>query len=344
MNRDNMTDIVKRKSEHLDIVLSKKARMQESLTGFDDIKFEHVALPELDYDDIDISTNFLGKPLKAPLLISSMTGGPEHAQLINTNFAIAAEELGIAFAVGSQRVALENVSSIGLNKEIRQLAPTIPLLSNFGAVQLKDWDGAKMALKAVEMLEADALILHLNPLQEILQPEGDKNWSGLLLQIEQLAADVKIPIVVKEVGAGISGNIALQLFNAGISIIDVAGAGGTSWAAVEGNRATDKRTQNLANTFREWGIPTVRAVKDVRRDCPDATIIASGGIRNGLDAAKSIALGADMVGQAAAILASALTSPEAIVEQFEELKEGMKITCFCTGSKRLKDLRTARRL
>ena len=341
---NDMADIAKRKSEHLDIVLSNRARMQPSLTGFDDIKFEHVALPELDYGEIDVSTTFLGKSVKAPLLISSMTGGPEHAELINTNLALAAETLGIAFAVGSQRIALENVSSIGLNKELRQRAPTIPLLSNFGAVQLRDWDGTAMALKAVEMLEADALILHLNPLQEILQPEGDRNWSGLLLKIEQLAASADFPIVVKEVGAGISGNIALQLYNAGISIIDVAGAGGTSWAAVEGDRAKDKRTKNLANIFREWGIPTARAVADIRRNVPHATIIASGGIRHGQDAAKSIALGADMVGQAAGILASALKSPEAIVEQFEEFIEALKITCFCTGSRNLKSLRTARRL
>jgi isopentenyl-diphosphate delta-isomerase len=279
--------------------------------------------------------------MKAPFLISSMTGGPEKAAMINENLARAAGHLGIAFAVGSQRVAVEGDGIAGFGPDLRQAMGDLPLLSNFGAAQLHAPDALGMARRVVEMIGADALIIHLNPLQEAVQHGGDRDWSGLLGRLEALAATIGVPVVVKEVGSGISGRLASRLYEAGVHIIDVAGAGGTSWAAVEAGRAPNARLRAVAETFREWGIPTARSVMDVRTACPDATVIASGGIRNGLDAAKAIRLGADLVGQAAGVLAAALSSPEAVIEHFEDRIAELRIACFCTASANLAALRQA---
>lgn len=337
-----MNDIVQRKTDHLDIILSQQAQMHTKTTGFDTIQFEHVALPEMDYADIDLSVSFLDKTLQSPLLVSSMTGGPNHAEKINRNIAIAAQDLGIAFAVGSQRVALETDATAGLNRTIRKHAPDIILLANFGAAQLCQWKDLSMAQKAVDMIEANGLIIHLNPLQEVIQPEGDRNWSGVLDKIEKLVRKVDFPIIVKEVGCGISSTLARQLYEVGVHIIDVAGAGGTSWAAVEAKRTQDDGIKQTAEIFRDWGIPTAKAVHDVRNACPDAFLIASGGIRHGLDAAKALRLGANLVGQAAGALPTALESPDALVAHFCQIIEALKITCFCTGSANIEALRSAK--
>jgi isopentenyl-diphosphate Delta-isomerase len=337
-----MTDITQRKAEHLDVVLSGAAAGAVGAAGFDTVRFAHNALPDLALADVDVSTTFLSKRLSAPLLISSMTGGPARADGINAALAEAAGALGIAFAVGSQRVALEGRGAGGFHRSLRAtIGSNLPLLANFGAAQLKTWNGPDMARRALEMIEADALIIHLNPLQEALQAGGDQDWSGLLKALEDLVRATTAPVVVKEVGNGISGALARQLIDAGVSIIDVAGAGGTSWAAVEGARAPNAHLRAVASAFHDWGIPTARAIADVRAACPGATVIASGGIRSGVDVAKAIKLGADLAGQAAGTLQAALDGPDAVVAHFRVLIDQLRIACFCTASRDLAALRTA---
>jgi isopentenyl-diphosphate delta-isomerase len=335
-----MSDMLDRKNEHLDVVLTQNVAAATG-TGFEAVRFEHVALPEIDFGEIDLSTEVLGRRMRAPLLISSMTGGPAKAAVINESLACAAGRLGIAFAVGSQRVAIEGGGEAGFGRALRAHMNGMPLMSNIGAAQLGGAGGIDMARRVVDMLCADALIVHLNPLQEAVQAGGDRNWSGLLARIEALAEALDVPVIVKEVGFGISGRLARQLWTAGVRIIDVAGVGGTSWAAVEAGRAPNERLRAIAETLRDWGIPTARALADVRAACPDAIVIASGGIRNGLDAAKAIRLGADLVGQAAGVLRAALDSAEAVIAHFEDRIEELRIACFCTGSRTLTDLRRA---
>jgi isopentenyl-diphosphate delta-isomerase len=338
-----MSDLVKRKTEHLEVMLTQDVR-SDCGTGFEEMAFEHVALPEIDFAEIELSRDFLGRKLDAPFLISSMTGGPDEAGRINENLARAAGRLGIAFAVGSQRVAIDGRSQAGFSRTLKDHMGEAPLLANFGGAQLRGEGGLDMAQRVVEMIGADALIIHLNPLQEAVQHGGDRNWSGLLARIEALVKEMAVPVIVKEVGFGISGRMAKELWRAGVRIIDVAGAGGTSWAAVEAGRAPNARLRGIAETFRGWGIPTARAVAEVRGVCPHATVIASGGIRSGLDAAKAIRLGADLVGQAAGVLASALDSEEAVIAHFEDRIAELRIACFCTGSANLHELRRARLL
>ena len=336
-----MSDLLRRKDEHLNIVLRGDVTAAAKTTGFEAVEFAHNALPELDMDAIDLSTSFLGRRLAAPFLISSMTGGPAKAGLINENLARAANSLGIAFAVGSQRVAVEAGQDGGLQRKLRDLAGSMPLLSNFGAAQLRDGKGLDTARRVVDMIGADGLIIHLNPLQEAVQHGGDRDWTGLLSELEALVAALDVPVIVKEVGCGISARLARRLWDAGIRIIDVAGAGGTSWAAVEARRAPDERRRRIAETFRDWGIPTAQALREVRDACPDAVVIASGGMKTGLDAAKAIRLGADLVGQAAGVLSAALVSAEAVSAHFEDRIAELRIACFCTGSANLQDLRHA---
>ncbi len=336
--------LVSRKNDHLDIVLDPGRAVSAAGNGFAAFRFEHCALPELHLDQIDLRSQLFGRPLQAPLLISSMTGGAARSAAINAHLAEAAQQLGIAMAVGSQRVALETAGDQGLTGQLRQLAPDILLLANFGAAQLVRGYGVDEARRAVEMIEGDALIVHLNPLQEAVQAGGDRDWRGVLQAIEALAARLPVPVVIKEVGAGISAAVARRLVNAGVAAIDVAGAGGTSWAAVEAARAADASQQAVAQAFADWGIPTAQALLAVREACPNTPLIASGGIRDGVEAAKAIRLGADLVGQAAGVLQAAMHSSEAVVSHFEVLIEQLRIACFCTGSTDLAALRQARLL
>lgn len=331
-----------RKDEHLSVVLGRRHKKSGKSTGFEALEFVHCALPEMHLDNVDVTTSFLGKRISAPLLVSSMTGGPARAATINENLARACEALKLPFAVGSQRVAIEESETSGLNRTLRKLAPSVPILGNLGAAQLNRGFGAPEALKAVEMIDADALYIHLNPLQEAVQPEGDKDWSGLFAKIVALADALPVPVAIKEVGSGISASLAQRFVAAGITIIDVAGAGGTNWAAVEAARIEDPDRARLANAFSDWGIPTADAVYEARAACPDATIIASGGIRSGIDIAKAIRAGADLAGQAAALLHAANTSPDTLVRHFEATIQELRVTCFCTGSPDLSALRSAK--
>lgn len=329
-----------RKDQHLDVVLSGGGRHARD-AGFDAIRFVHEALPDVDHDRIDLGTEFLGRRLKAPLLVSSMTGGPARAEAINTHLAEAAQALGIALAVGSQRGALETGGAGGLTQTLRNRAPDTPILANIGAAQLTLGFGVEEARRAVEMIGADALIVHLNPLQEACQPEGDRNWSGTGAALEALIRNLDLPVVVKETGAGISARTARRLIEMGAVAIDVAGAGGANWGLIEGERATDPADKAHALAFADWGISTPQAIADIRRACPEATIIGSGGIRNGVDVARAIRLGADVVGQAAGVLEAATVSTEAVMTHFQIMIRQLRTACFCTGSASLADLRRA---
>ena len=336
-----MADILGRKDQHLDVVLSGAARHGLD-SGFAGVRFVHEALPDLDHGKIDLGADFLGRRLKAPLLISSMTGGPARAEAINARLAEAAQHLGIAMAVGSQRGALETGGQAGLDMTLRRRAPDTPLLANIGAAQLVLGFGVDEARRAIDMIAADALIVHLNPLQEVCQPEGDRNWWGVGAALEALVRALDAPVVVKETGAGISGATARRLFDMGVAAVDLAGAGGSNWATVEGERATDPADKAHAAAFGDWGIPTARAIADVRAACPRGLLIGSGGVRDGVEAAKAIRLGADLVGQAAGVLAAATTSTEAVVQHFQVVIRQLRTACFCTGSANLSALRKAR--
>ena len=339
MNADD--EVARRKSDHLKVVLSGAGAAHGKTTGFETLQFEHCALPECNLDEIDVSVAFLGRRLRAPLLISSMTGGPERAAAINRHLAEAAEAHQIAFAVGSQRIAIEGGPGNGIGKAIRAAAPTIPIYANFGAAQIALGYGRDEAMRALEMIAGDALIIHLNPLQEAVQNFGDHKWGHVLRGIETIVRAIDVPIIVKEVGFGISAQMALKLEACGVASVDVAGAGGTNWALVEGGRAANASDRAIAGAFADWGIPTARAIADVRAACPDLPLIGSGGVKSGVDVAKAIRLGADVVGQAAGLLEAALVSTDAVHEALRIVIDQLRISCFCTGSRDLAVLRHA---
>ncbi|ADL01585.1 type 2 isopentenyl-diphosphate Delta-isomerase [Brevundimonas subvibrioides] len=337
MSEPSITD---RKDQHLDVVLAGGGRHARD-AGFDAVRFVHEALPDLDHGKIDLGIDFLGRRLQAPLLISSMTGGPARAEAINAHLAEAAQALGIALAVGSQRAALEGGGGGGLNQSLRDRAPDTPILANIGAAQLTRGFGVDEARRIIDMIGADALIVHLNPLQEACQPEGDRDWWGVGAALEALIRKLGVPVIVKETGAGISAATARRLFAMGVAGVDVAGAGGANWGLIEGERATDQADKAHALAFADWGISTARAIETVREACPDSLIIGSGGVRDGVDAAKAIRLGADLVGQAAGVLVAATQSTEAVVEHFQIVIRQLRTSCFCTGSSNLVELKRA---
>jgi isopentenyl-diphosphate delta-isomerase len=335
-----MSDIERRKRDHIDIVLSGTAR-HGIPSGFDDIRFVHNALPEVDFDAIDLSASFLGHNLALPFLASSMTGGPAEAAAVNHAIAEAAQELGFAMAVGSQRIALTAGQDHGIGRDLRRHAPRIPIFANLGAVQMVHGMTVDHARRAIDMIEANALVLHLNPLQEAIQDRGDRDWRGVERAIAEVTKAIAVPVIVKEVGAGISLAVARRLIACGVAAIDVAGAGGTSWAAVEGKRAANSSDQTLGEIFRDWGVPTVHCLADISAAFPDLPLIASGGIRHGLDAAKAIRFGAHLVGQAGALLTAATKGTDAVIEHVNTWAKAVRIACFATGSHSLLELRLA---
>lgn len=337
---DSGLKLTSRKEQHLDVVLAGQAAATIT-TGLEAVVFEHVALPEVSWHDVDLSTAFLGHRIGAPVMIGSMTGGPSRAGAINRTLAQVCQRLRLPLAVGSQRVMIEGGAAAGLDGSLRQIAPDIPILANFGAAQLNRGFGRDQALRAIESIGANALILHLNPLQEAVQSEGDRDWRNLAARIGALARDLPVPVVVKEVGAGLSASVVTRLAAEGIAIFDVAGAGGTDWARVEAARAPDRDAAQVAACFAGWGIPTADAIRGARRAAPDATIIGSGGIVTGLDAARAIRLGADVVSLAGAVLASAIDGPDALERQLTVVLHQLRTACFCTGSADLAALRRA---
>ena len=330
--------IEERKADHLRLNLEEEVQFRQVTTGLERYRFQHQALPEIDLTDIDLSTTFLGKSLRYPFLISSMTGGTGEALRINLDLARAAQACGIGMGVGSQRAAIEDWS-MAETFQVRPAAPDILLLANLGAVQLNYDYTVDHCRLAVEMLQADALILHLNPLHEVLQPEGNRNFGGLLNKIEAVCRALEVPVVVKEIGAGLSGQVVQWLADAGVAAVDVAGAGGTSWSRVEMYRARTERARRVAAQFVDWGIPTAEAIQQARRAAPDIPLVASGGIYTGLEAAKAIALGADVTAMARPFLKAATVSTEAVEEATEELAETLRVAMFCIGAPNLASLK-----
>ena len=329
--------IDQRKSDHIRINLEENVRSALS-TGLENYHFSHEALPELDLDKIDTSLTLFGKKLSAPLLISSMTGGTSEAASINQRLAEVAESCGIAMGVGSQRAALEDANQVHSYSITRQVAPGLLLFANLGAVQLNYGYTIDHCRRAVEMINADALVLHMNCLQEAVQDAGDTNWSGIASQMEKICNKLEKPVIAKEVGWGISEKTAKLLKDCGISAIDVAGAGGTSWSQVEMHRAPDEFTRKLAATFVGWGIPTSQSIMNVKKVVPEIIVFASGGLKDGLDIAKCIALGATLGGLASQFLKQASISSEAVLEQVNLMKRQLQVTMFAAGVGSLSEL------
>lgn len=343
LQADRVDATAGRKADHLRINLERDVAAKGVTSGFERWRFEHCALPEIDLDEVDTGTTLFGRRLGVPLLISCMTGGTDEARDINVRLARVAQRARCAMGVGSGRVLLERPEMLP-TFDVRAEMPDAPLLANIGAVQLNRGYGVAECRRLVEMLRADALALHLNPLQEAVQPEGDTCFSGLLAKIERLCRELETPIVVKEVGWGIAPDLVERLLAAGVRAVDVAGAGGTSWSEVERERLSDPRAQRVAAAFAGWGNPTAECVLAARGVSSSATIIASGGIRDGIDVAKAIALGADAAGIAGAFLHAAARSESAALDLAWELAETLRIAMFAVGARTLRDLRGTRRL
>ncbi len=330
-----------RKADHIRINLDENVASRLT-SGLERYRFMHQALPEIDAREIDTGLTLFGRRLGAPLLISCMTGGTEQARMINRNLAIAAQQARIPMGLGSTRAAVVR-PELADTFQVRDVAPDILLFANVGAVQLNYGFNADDCRRAVALTGADALVLHLNPLQEILQPEGDVNWSGLLNKIEQVVRALQadgIPVIVKEVGWGISPRVARDLANAGVAAIDVAGAGGTSWSQVEMFRARNDVQRRIAEAFVDWGIPTADSIRYVREAAPDVIIFASGGLKNGVDGAKCLALGATLFGMARPFLRAATISPEAVGDEIAVILGQLRAVMLCAGARDLAALRT----
>ncbi len=330
---EKVTRIESRKSDHIRINLEEDVESWQT-TGLEKFQFIHRALPEINLPDVSLDVSIFGKTLKSPLLISSMTGGTQEAAVLNYRLAEAAESSGIAMGVGSQRAAIENPQLVS-TYQVRKYAPHALLFANLGAVQLNYRYGLAECQKAVDMLEADALILHFNALQEAVQPEGDVNFAGLADKVEAVCKSLPVPVIAKEVGWGFSEEDIRLLHLTGVAAIDVAGAGGTSWSQVEMFRAKTESQRRLAAAFVNWGIPTSQAIRNVRREAPEVLVFASGGLRSGLDIAKCIALGASLGGMAGPFLKAANISTEKIIETIAEVTREIQVSMFACGAKNI---------
>jgi isopentenyl-diphosphate delta-isomerase len=327
-----------RKLDHIRICLEKE--VEGWSRPFDDLVLVHRALPGIDADEIDTSCRFLGKELAFPLMISGMTGGHPGTRDINVNLALAAQEVGLAMGVGSQRAALESPEVEETFSSVRDAAPEIPIVGNIGAVQLKR-GGPEIIDRLAEMIDADAIAVHLNFLQESVQPEGETEARGAIDAIRS-AADGRVPIIAKETGAGISREDARALLEAGVKIIDVGGLGGTSWSGVEAYRAEERgdlESAKMGRLFWDWGVETPVSV--VECASTGAEVISSGGVRSGIDMAKSIALGASLAGAALPFLAPATEGPSEVADALRVYERAFRTAMFLTASKRVSDLRSA---
>ncbi|MEI7028185.1 type 2 isopentenyl-diphosphate Delta-isomerase [Paenibacillus sp. y28] len=328
----------RRKTEHIRICLEKEVGGVGISGGWEKYRFWHNALPEIRFEEIDTGSAFLGKSLRVPFIVSSMTGGTRQAWEINRILAETAERRGWAMGVGSVRAAVENVNT-AYSFRVRDIAPTIPIFANLGAVQLNYGYGAEECQRAVELVEADGLVLHLNSMQEIFQPEGDTDFRHLAGKIREVCRSLSVPVGVKEVGWGISGEAALRLADAGVEFIDVAGAGGTSWSQVEKYRSAKGIRRLAADTFAGWGIPAADSVREVHSLLPHMPLIASGGIDSGLTAAKAIALGADTAAFGRVLLAPAVDSMEALDLVMQQLEFELAAAMFGIGAGSLAELK-----
>jgi isopentenyl-diphosphate delta-isomerase len=331
---------VDRKDEHIRCCLEKD--VESSLTtGFGKYILANQPLPEITLEDIDTSSTFLGKRIVAPFIISPITGGTERSMKINKNLAKAAQELGVVMSVGSQKLALENPSLIP-TYQVRDVAPDIPLLANLGAIYLNYGYGLEECKRAVEMIQADGLMLYLNPLQKIIQGSSQLNFKDLIRKISQVCRELDVPVIVKEVGFGLSSSAAALLKESGVWALDIAGAGGTSWAKIERLiQEKGKPCNPLGDTFDNWGIPTAESLISIVKVVKDIPIIASGGIRNGLDMAKAIALGASYVGMALPLLSPAVESSKAVKEKIQKVMTEFKVAMFCCGKRNPEELKNS---
>ena len=332
-----------RKDEHLRINIDEDVAAKGIETGFDDWRFVHRALPEIDLDDVELHTSLLGRHVGAPLLVSCMTGGTEQTRVINERLARVAQAHGLAMGLGSCRVLLEQ-SDVLPTFDMREHAPDVPLLANLGAVQLNLGVGIEECRHLLRTLRADALVLHLNPLQEALQAAGNTGFAGLLARIAAVCCGLGSPVIVKEVGWGIADDLVTRLFEAGVAAVDVAGAGGTSWSEVERHRMSDPVRARVASSFAGWGIPTAEALIRARSAAPGGVLIASGGVRNGIDVAKALTLGADSVGIAGPLVRAAAQGDQALDETVTVILEELRLAMFCVGAARVGDLRSDARL
>ena len=335
--------VEERKMDHIQICLNREVEAKNITTGFEDIFLIHRALPELNLDEIDLSTEVFGHRFSAPIIISSITGGAEEALKINASIAEAVEELGLGMGVGSQRAALENPNLRRTYSIVRRKAPTAFLAANIGAPQIvRDYKVQELKV-AVDMIEADALMIHLNPLQEAIQPEGEALYSGVLMKIREAAESLDIPVIVKETGAGIAAEDARMLKEAGVAGIDVAGAGGTSWAAVECYRANQKGdyfSEEVGRQFWDWGVPTAVCVVEAVQST-GLPVIASGGVRSGLDIAKALGLGAELAGFALPILKPAAEGSGAVKRRINLFIRQLRTSMFLVGARSIEGLREA---
>lgn len=332
-----VTQTSTRKADHIRINLEEDVRSSQT-SGLERYQYFHQALPEINLEDVDLSQLLFGRKLQMPVLISSMTGGTEKALRINTTLAEAAEETGAAMGLGSQRVAIEH-PELAFTFQVRKVAPNILLFANLGAIQLNYGYGIDECQRAVDMIEADALILHLNALQEAVQPEGDTRFAGLAKQIERVCKTLPVPLIAKEVGWGISQDAARILAEAGVAAIDVAGAGGTSWSQVEMYRARTESQARLAAAFIDWGIPTADSIQLIRQAAPDLHIFASGGLRTGIEIAKCISLGATLGGMASPLLKAAAASFDLTIETIREIQREIQVCMFAVGANNIERLK-----
>jgi len=339
-----LNDISDRKSEHIEICLREDVEMRRNTAGFEDVWLVHRCLPEVNVDEVELETDFFGFKLRAPILISAMTGGHPKAKEINSALAQVVEEMGLAMAVGSQRAALIDEGLVDTFAVVRKRAPTAYLIANIGAAQLVSHFDVNDVRRIIEMIEANALNIHLNPAHEFSQMGGDLKFKGVLQAIRRVSEAIEVPVIVKETGCGISREDAIRLVKEGlVRAIDVAGAGGTSWCKVEALRAKrhgDGFRAEVAEAFAEWGIPTVVSLIEVRSGV-DVPVIASGGIRSGIDCAKAIALGADLVGIALPALRAVSRGTDALKAYLNVLIEQLRGAMFLTASRSLKDLKKA---
>jgi isopentenyl-diphosphate delta-isomerase len=332
-----MTLTSSRKLDHLRIC--NEEDVESGRTGFEDVHLMHNALPECDMDRIDLSAHFLDFRLRSPLFIAAMTGGHPETKEINRRLAAAAEQFGIGMGVGSQRAALENSALADSFTVVRDSAPHAFLCANLGIVQLRN-HGVEWAEKAVEMIEAQALVIHLNFLQEAIQPEGDHHAEGGLEALRILCQDFPVPVIAKETGSGISEGVARSILGVGVQAIDIGGCGGTSWAAVEVIRAKDPRTAEVGSPFTAWGIPTVVSLVETTRT--GAPCIATGGLRTGIDVAKSLALGAHLGGMALPLFRAGMKGEHILISTIEKIHQQLRVAMFLTGSRTLAELRLVR--
>ena len=346
MKEDEKEVVAKRKLNGIKIPLEKDVQARTTSTLLECVHLVHNALPEIDFSEIDTSTTFLNHRFGAPILIDAMTGGTPEAAKVNANLGAAAEKLNLGMVLGSQRAALLREDLAETYRVARKEGPNIFLAANIGGAQLAKGLGVEDAKKLIDIVKADALVVHLNPLQELIQPEGEPTYKGVLAKIRELTKQLNLPVIVKEVGCGMSREVALRLELANVAAVNVAGAGGTSWAGIEQHRAVEADVQEkaeLGDAFWDWGIPTAAALIEVVR-AVKIPVIASGGIRTGLDAAKCIALGAALSGMAYPLLRAAVVSKEEVEKTLNKIILNFKATMFLVGAQKISELRKARKV